>query len=155
MNKYSGVRAMMLTGAILLLIGGVASGGGETVLYVNEAASKSFATLNCKAPGWAKGYPCLTGDPASEVGSLISQVENHLLADPFCEGIQYVTKPPASKPDWELEIHIAFVDENRPPQWILIPENRKEPSAHGYDQPPDMAHIVCGIISHKGMKRIN
>src|SRR5262249_17521427 len=154
MNKYPGVAAMMvLTGAILLLTRGIASGGGETVLYVNEASSKAYAKINCRVPAWTKEYPCLTGDPTLEVQSLLDQVENHLSIDPFCEGIQFVTTHPASKPDRELEIHIPFVDEHKPAEWILFPANSVEPGARGYDRPPDMAHFVCGIITHKGAKR--
>ena len=84
---------MLLTSAMLLLTRGTASGGEETVLLVDEVGSKSFATNNCKAPAFAKGYPCLPGDPTEAVGILLNQVKNHLLADPFCEGIQLPTDP--------------------------------------------------------------
>jgi hypothetical protein len=154
--KYSGVTAMMvLSGAMVLLTGSIASGGGETVLWVNEAGSKSFATTNCKAPAFAKGYPCFPGDPTEAVGILLNEVKNHLLADPFCEGIQLPTRPGSKPADWALQVEIAFGDEHEPPRWVLTTPGKIQLPWGGRDRPADIAHIVCGIIAHKGAKQID
>jgi len=147
-----------LLALFLMLVNWSVAAADEPLLYVNSAASISFAKINCRAPAWKLSYPCETGDPTLEVTALISTVINHLAIDAGCRGVLYTTSvldyKEYQKDHWELEVHIAFVDEHAPPNWQLYRYRSGSIDAdwQGRDKPKEMAPIVCGIVSQKGAK---
>ena len=128
----------------------------QQILFVNDNWSISFATINCQAEAWKRGYPCNTGDPASEVRVLLERVRNHVSADPACHGIRLGN---SSDPrNWELSVKINFVDETEAPGWILLGPHLagsvfSSGTWHGSDKPEAMAHLVCGIVNHTGAEK--
>jgi hypothetical protein len=137
----------------------------KAVLYLSEVSAETHAKINCKVPLYAKGYPCFMGDGTPEVQALLDKVKNYLLIDPDCRGIllafgddaRDVSHNKSGSKFYVLEIQIPFGDEKNPSVWLLSAPNEpiaKTIAGHGYDQPQDMAHIVCGIVARKGAQRV-
>lgn len=145
--------AKQLIAAVGILMALAGNACAQQLLFLNENWSISFARSSCQAEAWKRGYPCNTGDPASEVQALLERVRNHMSADSACHGIRLVENSD-DRGNWELSVQINFVDESTAPSWILLGPHSSgsllSSGWHGKDKPEAMAHLVCGIVNHTG-----